>query len=85
MLLLSVGHFVESCFIASKAHIGYLVLESAKLMWNALLALLDQPNNRKQLVKPLSNVHNYLKAVQESTDPDFLVLLYSALFACIQE
>jgi hypothetical protein len=31
----------------------------------------------------LSSVHGNLKQVHESGDPDFLVLLYSALFACI--
>lgn len=56
LLILSVNHFVESCQIGSKAAIGYLVLESAKLMWNALLPLLDAPNNRKVLIKPLTNV-----------------------------
>jgi uncharacterized protein (DUF2062 family) len=37
------------------------------------------------LIKPLSSVHSNLKSVHESGDPDFLALLYSALFACIQE
>lgn len=82
---MSVSHFVESCNIGSKANIGYLVLESAKLMWNALLPLLDAPNNRKLLIKPLSLVHQHLKQVDENNDPDFLVLLYSALFTCIGE
>jgi hypothetical protein len=52
-------------------------------MWNALLGLLDAPNNRKLLIKPLSNAHTYLKDIAEATDPDFLTLLYSALFMCI--
>lgn len=81
----SVGHFVESCNIASKAGIAYLVLESAKSMWNAIINLLDAPNNRKLLIKPMSLVHKYLKAVSESSDPDFLSLFYSALFQCIAE
>lgn len=54
-------------------------------MWNALLSLLDAPNNRKLLIKPMSKVHEYLSSVQENTDPDFLVLFYSALFQCITE
>mmetsp|Transcript_23217 Transcript_23217/g.22758 ORF Transcript_23217/g.22758 Transcript_23217/m.22758 type:complete len:223 (+) Transcript_23217:2669-3337(+) len=85
LLHTSVAHFVDSCLIASKASIGYLVLESAKLMWNSLLPLLDAPNNRKLLIEPLHKVHSYLKSVHENTDPDFLVLLYSALFTCIGE
>ena len=85
LLHASVSHFVESCNIASKAGIGYLLLESCKCMWNALLGVLDAPNNRKLLIKPLSQVHQYLKDVQENSDPDFLALLYSALFLCIQE
>jgi hypothetical protein len=44
---MSVSHFVESCNIGAKAKIGYLVLESAKLLWNAIIPLLDAPNNRK--------------------------------------
>lgn len=74
------GHFVESCNISSKAGIAYLVLESAKSMWNAIIGLLDAPNNRKLLIKPMALVHSYLKNVQESSDPDFLALFYSALF-----
>lgn len=54
-------------------------------MWNALLPLLESPENRKLLVKSFASVHSCLKLVQENGDPDFLVLLYSALFACIQE
>jgi hypothetical protein len=54
-------------------------------MWNALLGLLDAPNNRKLLIKPLCEVHQHLKAVHENNDADFLVLVYSALFQCIQE
>ena len=82
---MAVSHFVESCNISAKAGIGYLVLESAKLMWNALLPLLDSPNNRKLLVKPLTSVHGHLKTAHENNDADFLVLLYSALFTCIAE
>lgn len=50
LLHASVAHFVESCNIASKAGIGYLLLESSKCMWNALLGVLDAPNNRKLLI-----------------------------------
>jgi hypothetical protein len=75
-----VGRFVESCNISSKAGISYLVLESAKSMWNALVGLLDAPNNRKMLIKPLSLVHEYLMNVQENSDPEFLSLYYNALF-----
>ena len=85
LLHASVGHFVESCNIASKAGIAYLVLESAKSMWNAIIGILDAPNNRKLLIRPMGLVHNYLKAVCENTDPDFLSLFYSALFQCIAE
>lgn len=49
-------------------------------MWNAIIGLLDAPNNRKLLIKPMALVHSYLKNVQESSDPDFLALFYSALF-----
>ena len=82
---MSVSHFVDSCALGAIASISFLVLESAKLMWNALIPLLDQPHNRKLLIKPVSSIHLNLKQVHESGDPDFLVLLYSALFACIQE
>jgi hypothetical protein len=85
LLHASVAHFVESCNIASKAQLGYLLLETSKCMWNALLGVLDAPNNRKLLIKPLSQVHQYLKDCQECSDPDFLSLLYSALFLCISE
>ena len=61
------------------------MLESAKSMWNAIIGLLDAPNNRKLLIKPMALVHTYLKNVQESSDPDFLALFYSALFQCIAE
>ena len=85
LLHASVSHFVESCNIASKAGIGFLLIENCKSMWNALLGLLDAPNNRRMLIKPLSLVHQYLKDVKEDSDPEFLSLLYSALFLCIQE
>lgn len=85
LLHAAVAHFVESCNIASKAQIGYLLMESCKCMWNALLGILDAPNNRKLLIKPLSLVHSYLRDIREKSDPDFLALLYSALFLCIQE
>jgi len=45
---------VESASIAAKAGLGFLVLETTKLLWNALLPLLDAPYNRKLLIKPLS-------------------------------
>ena len=54
-------------------------------MWNALIGILDAPNNRKLLIKPMSQVHSYLQSVSESSDPDFLTLFYSALFQCISE
>ena len=56
------------------------MLESAKSMWNSVICILDAPNNRKMLIKPLADVHTYLKNVSENTDPDFLTLIYSALF-----
>ena len=80
---MSVAHFVEACQIGAKTNISFLVLEAGKLMWNALIPLLDQPNNRKLLIMPMTSVHSNLKQVNESGDPDFLVLFYSALFACI--
>ena len=85
LLHASVVRFVESCHIASKAGIPHLVLESAKQMWNAVIYILDAPNNRKMLIKPLCDVHRYMRAVSESSDPDFLQLFYSALFQCISE
>lgn len=54
-------------------------------MWNALIGILDSPNNRILLIKPLSQVHSYLKEVKENSDPDFLQLFYAALFMCIQD
>jgi len=85
LLHTSTSHFVESCNIAAKAGISYLVLESAKSMWNAILGILDAPNNRKLLIKPMSAVHSHLQSVKEASDPDFLTLFYSALFQCIAE
>ena len=61
LLHASVSHFVESCNIASKAGIGYLLIESCKCMWNAVLGVLDAPYNRKLLIKPLCAVHGYLR------------------------
>lgn len=81
----AVGRYVESCVIGTKAGIGYLALESAKAMWNALVPLLDAPNNRKLLIKPLISVHSCLKSTRQNDDPDFLVLVYSALFTCLAE
>ena len=54
-------------------------------MWNALLPLLDAPYNRKKLIKPMVAIHKHLKECHENNDPDFLVLVYSALFTCIAE
>lgn len=54
-------------------------------MWNAVVGILDAPNNRKMLIKPMSDVHSYLQKVSENSDPDFLTLFYSALFQCISE
>jgi hypothetical protein len=85
LLHASVDRYVESCNIGSQAGLAFLVLESAKSMWNSIVGLLDAPNNRKLLVKPMSDVHGYLKAVSENSDPDFLTLYYSALFQCIAE
>jgi hypothetical protein len=48
-----------------------------------LIGILDAPNNRKMLIKPLCKVHQYLKDIKEDSDPDFLSLFYSALFMCI--
>ena len=53
----SISHFVESCNIAAKAGISYILLETCKCMWNALLGILDAQNNRKLLIKPLCKVH----------------------------
>jgi hypothetical protein len=62
---------------------GFLLIENCKSMWNALIGILDSPNNRILLIKPLSQVHSYLKEVKENSDPDFLQLFYAALFMCI--
>lgn len=64
---------------------AFLLIEMCKLMWNALLPLLDSAYNRNKLITPMSKVHSYLVNMKENSDPDFLVLLYSALFACITE
>lgn len=82
---MAVSRFVEACSLGARANISFLVLEGGKLMWNALIPLLESPHNRKLLIKPMSMVHDFLKQVHESSDPDFLVLFYSALFECIRE
>ena len=41
LLHMAVSHFVDSCALGAKAQISFLVLESGKLMWNALIPLLD--------------------------------------------
>jgi hypothetical protein len=62
LLHASVTRFVESCNIAAKANINYLVLESSKSLWNAMVGILDSPFNRKLLIVPMSKVHSYLLA-----------------------
>lgn len=57
----------------------------SKLMWNALLPLLDAAHNRKKLIDPMSKVHELLMGSKENNDPDFLVLFYHGLFTCITE
>lgn len=81
----SVSHFVNGCDIAAKAGLSFVLIEMSKLMWNALLPLLDSKYNRNRLIDPISKVHQNLVDMKESSDPDFLVLLYSALFSCINE
>lgn len=44
---MSVSHFVEACALGAKCNISFLVLESAKLMWNALIPLLESAHTRK--------------------------------------
>lgn len=68
-------HLVESCQIGANANIS-TVLESAKFMWNAMIPLLDAPNNKNAVIKPLTYVHTCLKYVRDADDPDFLVLIY---------
>lgn len=62
MLHASVARFVESCNIASKANISYLLLESSKSLWNSLVGVLDSPNNRKLVIVPMTKVHSYFLA-----------------------
>jgi len=81
----SVSHFVNGCDIAAKAELSYVLIEMCKLMWNAMLPLLDSKYNRNWLIDPISRVHQNLVDMKEGSDPDFLVLLYSALFSCINE
>jgi hypothetical protein len=38
---MSVARFVEACSLGAKTGISFLVLEAGKLMWNALIPLLD--------------------------------------------
>ena len=85
ILHLSVGHFVSGCDIASKASLSFVLIEMCKLMWNAMLPLLDSKYNRNRLIDPIAKVHSNLVEMKENSDPDFLVLLYSALFTCINE
>ena len=59
--------------------------EMSKLMWNALLPLLDAAHNRKKLIEPMTKVHELLKDAKENNDPEFLVLFYHGLFTCITE
>ena len=54
LLHTAVSHFVESCNIASKAKMGFLLIENARCMWNALIGILDAPYNRRLLIKPLT-------------------------------
>lgn len=85
ILHLSVSHFVNGCDIAAKAGLSFVLIEMCKLMWNAMLPLLDSKYNRNRLIDPISRVHQNLVEMKENSDPDFLVLLYSALFTCINE
>ena len=59
--------------------------EMSKLLWNALLPLLDAAHNRKKLIEPMSKIHELLKDAKENNDPEFLVLFYHGLFTCITE
>lgn len=85
ILLTSVAHFVSGCDIATKSGLSYVLIEMCKLMWNTLLPLLDSKHNRNKLIDPMTKVHQNLMELKESSDPDYLVLYYSALFSCISE
>lgn len=78
-------HFVKGCELASKANLPFVLGEMSKLMWNALIPMLDAAHNRKKLIEPMSKVHELLLAAKENNDPDFLVLFYHGLFTCITE
>jgi hypothetical protein len=41
LMHMSVAHFVEACALGARSNISFLVLEAGKLMWNALIPLLD--------------------------------------------
>jgi hypothetical protein len=75
-----IAHFVEGSSIAAKAGLSFILLEMAKLMWNALLPMLDASYNRSKIIDPMIKLHGFLKESKENSDPDFLVLYYHGLF-----
>jgi len=80
-----INHFVKGCELASKANLSFVILELGKLMWNALIPMLDSAYNRKKLIEPMTKVHELLVKAKENNDPDFLVLFYHGMFTCITE
>lgn len=71
---------MKGCELASKANLSFVLAEMSKLMWNAVLPMLDAAHNRKKLIDPMTKVHELLTKAKENTDPDFLVLFYHGLF-----
>jgi len=80
-----IKHFVKGSELATKANLPHILIEMSKLMWNALIPMLDAAHNRKKLIEPMSKVHDFLAKSKENNDPDFLVLFYHGLFTCITE
>lgn len=80
-----ISHFVKGCELASKSNLSFVLLEMSKLLWNALIPMLDSSFNRKKLIDPMTKVHDLLVKTKESSDPDFLVLFYHGLFTCVTE
>jgi tetratricopeptide (TPR) repeat protein len=84
----SIEKYQKAAQLAEKCKEYYTILQSLKAFYLSVIQIIDQQQNRVELVPYFSNFHDILisnKVQVLFSDPDFLLLFYSMFCTCINE
>ena len=84
----SIEKYQKSAMLAEKCKEYYTILQTIKAFYLSVIQIIDQQQNRIDLVPYFNNFHNILinnKVQVLFSDPEFLLLFYSIFCSCINE